>query len=69
MSKEGHLARIGNEFNEEIEKIKKTRIKLGKDKNKKSTRVLTNLILKHKHWESIKLDMVNLIFTKNGGKE
>lgn len=47
-------ARIGEAFNKEIQEIKEARLKSGIDKKKKSTRRLTNLLIKHKHWPKIK---------------
>lgn len=52
-----HTARMGDEFSKEIEEIKDVRLKKGIDKKRKSTRKLTNLIPKHKHWPKIKADM------------
>lgn len=56
----GMLNRIGVDFNNEIEEIKEERLKLGIDKIKKSTRKLTNLIIKHRDWEYIKEDLIKL---------
>ncbi len=47
-------ARIGLNFAEEMEEIKKERIKRGIDKKRKSTKRLTNLLTKHKAWKKIK---------------
>lgn len=59
---EEHTARIGKEFNEEIEKIKDLRLVSGKDKTRVSTRKLTNLIIKHNYWDIIKKEMVEFEF-------
>ena len=52
--------RIGKDFNDEIEEIKKARIDNGLDKKKKSTKRLTNLFPKHKLWNQIKKDTIEL---------
>lgn len=54
----GKLTRIGGKFNQEIEKIKQERLDRGIDKKKKSTRRLTDLIIKHTFWEDIKEDTI-----------
>lgn len=53
-----HIQRIGEKFNLELENIKQERINLGIDKTKTSTRVLTNLLIKHSSWRLIKNDMI-----------
>ena len=53
-------ARIGEDFSNEIEDIKKARIESGIDKKKKSTRKLTNLITRHRDWKKIKEDTIKL---------
>ena len=60
------LTRIGIEFNNEIEDIKQKRKDLDIDKVKKSTRELTDLIVKHRAWKYIKRDTIEL---KNGIKK
>ncbi len=60
MSDTNKTARIGEDFNREIEEVKKERIDLGIDKKKKSTKTLTNLIIKHKGWAKIKKDTIEL---------
>jgi len=60
MNEENITARIGKVFNDEIEEIKKQRLDLGLDKKKKSTKTLTNLITRHKDWEKIKKDTIEL---------
>lgn len=53
-------ARLGEKFSEEIEEIKEERLKSGIDEKKKSTRRLTNLIVKHSAWPIIKKDTIEL---------
>ena len=53
-----HLTRIGEDFSKEIEDIKKKRLEFGIDKKRKSTRRLTNLIIKHDDWKKIKGDTI-----------
>jgi len=53
-----HTARLGDIFNKEIEEIKKERKEKGLDKTQRSTRQLTNLIIKHDLWKKIKKDMI-----------
>ncbi len=53
-------ARIGELFNEELESIKNERLRNGMDKKKKSTKKLTNLIIRHDSWAQLKEDMINL---------
>lgn len=60
MSGTNKTARIGEDFNREIEDIKKARIELGIDKKKKSTKTLTNLLIKHKNWDKIRKDTIEL---------
>lgn len=54
------LQRIGEDFNNEIEDIKNVRLESGIDKKRKSTRRLTNLIIKHQDWKKIKRDTINI---------
>lgn len=54
------LQRIGEDFNNEIEEIKNIRLERGMDKKKKSTRRLTNLIIKHRGWKKIREDTINI---------
>lgn len=57
----GIMARLGEKFHEEIEKIKTERIRIGKSKERVSTEKLTNLIVKHKEaWALISKDLINL---------
>ena len=53
-------ARIGEDFSREMEEIKKERVDRGIDKKKKSTRRLTNLMVKHKHFQKIKEDTIEI---------
>lgn len=62
MSDTNKTARIGEEFNREIEEIKKERVDSGIDKKKKSTKTLTNLIIEHRDWAKIKKDTIELNF-------
>lgn len=56
--KKNITSRIGEKFSEEIEEIKDKRLEEGIDKKRKSTRVLTNLIIKHRDWKKIKQDTI-----------
>ena len=60
MSETNKTARIGEDFNREIEEIKKERVDSGIDKKKKSTKILTNLLIKHKGWAKIRKDTIEL---------
>ena len=53
-------ARIGEDFSKEIEEIKKERLERKVDKKRKSTRKLTNLIVKHRDWKKIKEDTIKI---------
>lgn len=53
-------SRIGSHFSKEIEEIKDIRLKKGIDKKRKSTRKLTNLIVRHRAWERIKEDTIEV---------
>jgi len=64
-----HTARIGKLFSKEIEKIKDERLKLGIDKKRKSTRRLTDLIVKHESWEKIKSDTILIKLGGNKNEE
>ena len=57
---ENVTARIGEHFSKEIEDIKEQRLERGIDKNRKSTRKLTNLLIKHRDWKKIKEDTINI---------
>ena len=60
MKEKNVTARIGEEFSKELEEIKKERVDQGIDKKKKSTRKLTNLMVKHKYFKKIKEDTVKI---------
>jgi len=55
-----HTARIGDLFNDEMEKIITARVMSGIDKKRKSIRRLTNLITKHNSWDIIKNDLMEV---------
>ena len=55
-----HTVRIGDNFFKEIDIIKKERLNLGNDKKRRSTRSLTNLIVRHDYWPEIRQAMINL---------
>lgn len=60
-SKNGGIpSRIGLKFYEEIEKIKRIRIKNEKSRDKISTEKISNLIIRHKYWEEIFNDICEL---------
>lgn len=63
--KKNVTARMGEDFSKELEEIKEERIKRGIDKKRKSTRILTNQIIKHRDWETIKEDTI-LLNLENG---
>ena len=48
-----HLTRVGDKFNEKIKSI------MEKNKNIKSIRMATELIIKHENWEDIELDLID----------
>lgn len=64
MSDMNKTARVGDDFNREIEEIKKARVDSGLDKKKKSTKILTNLIIKHRDWTKIKKDTIKINLEK-----
>ena len=64
MNEETTTARIGNNFSEELESIKKIRLEEKTDKKRKSTKRLTNLIVKHKRWKEIKKDLIEVNLEK-----
>lgn len=53
-------ARIGEDFSKELEEIKDERISQGIDKKRKSTRRLTNLIVKHRDFKKIREDTIKI---------
>ena len=60
MKEENVTARIGENFSKEIEEIKDERLARGIDKKRKSTRRLTDIMVKHKDFKKIKEDTINL---------
>jgi len=60
MSKKNVTARMGEDFSRELEDVKDERLKRGIDKKRKSTRRLTNLIVKHRDWKTIKEDTIEV---------
>ena len=60
MSKKNVTARMGGDFSRELEEIKDERLERGIDKKRKSTRRLTNLIVKHRDWKTIKEDTIEV---------
>lgn len=53
-------SRIGEAFSKELEEIKEKRLESGIDKKRKSTRRLTNTIVKHRDWKKIKQDTIEV---------
>lgn len=45
--------RISEDFSKDLDKIRKERLKLGKDKKKLSDRKITQLITKNKYWKDV----------------
>lgn len=60
MSKKNVTARMGDKFSKELEEIKDERINRGIDKKRKSTRRLTNLLVEHRDWKTIKEDTIEV---------
>ena len=54
----GKQSRIGQKFYKEIELIKDKRLRNGKDKDRMSTKVITNLIARHNSWSEISKKIV-----------
>ena len=54
----GKLERVGEEFVKRLEYIKNKRLDNRVDKAKRSTRALTNLIIKHENWQEIENDTI-----------
>lgn len=54
----GKLERVGEEFVKRLEYIKNKRLDNKVDKFKRSTRALTNLIIKHENWQEIENDTI-----------
>lgn len=49
----GKQSRIGEKFYKEVETIKDKRLRMGKDKDRMSTKIITNLIIRHNLWRNI----------------
>ena len=49
----GRQSRIGEKFYKEVEIIKDKRLRNGKDKDRMSTKIITNLIVRHDLWLDI----------------
>ena len=49
----GKQSRIGEKFYKEVELIKDKRLRNGKDKERMSTKIITNLIVRHDLWFQI----------------
>ncbi len=49
----GKQSRIGEKFYKEVELIKDKRLRNGKDKDRMSTKIITNLIVRHNSWPEI----------------
>jgi hypothetical protein len=62
------IQRIGENFNNELEKIKDKRLSMGIDKFRASTRKLTDLIIKHNLWIEIREDLLNYKFKEDNKK-
>lgn len=60
MKQNNKTARIGEDFNKELEEIKNERLERKIDKKRKSTKKLTNLIIKHKNWPKVKEDLIEV---------
>lgn len=58
MNNENKTTRVHPKFKEELNDIKKKRIKDGLDKKKKSDRAITGLIIRHDYWKDIKGDII-----------
>ena len=58
--KYGVQSRVGNRFHKEIEDIKDKRLRNGKSSDRESIVNVTNAIIRHKHWEKIKIDLIEL---------
>jgi len=64
-SSRNHTARVGYDFNKEIERMNSKRVELGRKSI--SMNVLTNLLIKHNSWSIIIKDLINFdLKDKNG---
>lgn len=59
-NKYGVQQRVGHRFDKELEEIKVARIKNKKSKEKVSTAKISNLIVRHKNFQKIKEDIIEL---------
>jgi len=57
--KGGKNSRIGLKLFNEIERIKDNRLKIGTSKDRISTEKLTNMLVRHKLFSIIALDIIN----------
>lgn len=60
MKNKNITARIGEEFSNELENIKDERLERKIDTKRKSTRKLTNLLVKHRDFKKIKADTIEI---------
>lgn len=61
MGKNGRIsAKIGMQFQKEVERIKDAKLRNGTAKDRPSTQTITDLIVHAKAWEGISMDMINL---------
>ena len=58
--KYGVQQRVGERFFKEVDDIKIGRIKNGRSKEKPSMRVVSNLIVRHKNFQQIKEEIIEL---------
>lgn len=65
--KKDHHMRVSKKFNDEIEKIKDERLKLGKDKDRIKSAIITDLIVKHMElWPKLKKEIIEFdLFKEN----
>jgi len=61
-------ARIGENFSKELEEIKDERLNRGIDTKRKSTRRLTDLIIKHTGFKKIKEDTIEINLERKNDK-
>lgn len=59
-NKYGIQARIGKRFSDQVEHVKMQRIIDGKSTEKHSTRIITDLIVRHNNFKKIIEDIINL---------
>jgi len=65
-SSKNHTARVGYDFNKEIERMNSKRVELGRKSI--SMNVLTNLLIKHNSWSFIVKDLINFDLKDKSGK-